>query len=145
MKANDEPDTTSIPTISEADDSYGEVTVNLSVVANIVRIATLSIPGVHSVGGSIKDQVRELFSRRKSESGVRVTKDEAGHYEIAVRVVLKYGVELGRVGGHIQEAVRNEVSKMTSNEVSRVDVIIDGIEIEDDEGSRESTFPSGDA
>jgi len=143
MKATDEMENNAIPTITEASDSYGEVTVNLSVVANIVRIATRSIPGVHSVGGSLKDQVRELFSRRKSESGVRVSKDEAGHYEIEVRVVLQYGVELGRVGGHIQEAIRNEVSKMTSNEVSRVDVIIDGIEIEQD--SDRSVYPSEDA
>lgn len=143
MKSTHETETNSIPTISEASDSYGEVTVNLSVVANIVRIATLSIPGVHAVGGNFKDQLRELFSRSKSESGVRVSKDEAGHYEIEVRVILKYGVELGRVGGHIQEAIRNEVSKMTSNEVSRVDVIIDGIEIEGEEHS--STFSSGES
>ncbi len=134
-KMSEENESASIPTVSEGLDSIGDVTVNLNVVANIVRIATQGISGVAEVGGSFRDQLTGFFTRKQGEGGVRVMKDEAGHYEIEVRVILNYGVQLGVVGGKIQEAVRSEVGRMTSNEVSRVDVIIDGIVIPEEENS----------
>lgn len=134
-KMSEENESASIPTVSEGSDSIGDVTVNLNVVANIVRIATQGISGVAEVGGSFRDQLTGFFTRKQGEGGVRVMKDEAGHYEIEVRVILNYGVQLGVVGGKIQEAVRSEVGRMTSNEVSRVDVIIDGIVIPEEENS----------
>lgn len=134
-KMTEENESASIPTVSEGTDSIGDVTVNLNVVANIVRIATQGISGVAEVGGSFRDQITGFFTRKQGEGGVRVMKDEAGHYDIEVRVILNYGVQLGVVGGKIQDAIRNEVSRMTSNEVSRVDVIIDGIVMPGEEDS----------
>jgi uncharacterized alkaline shock family protein YloU len=128
------PDSTSenessVPFVSEESATLGEIRINHAVVANIVRIAAQRVPGVHSVGGGRFEGVADLFSRRDGEKGVRVSEDEGGVYQIEIRVILDFGVELAQTGGQIQQAVREEVSKMTSKDVGRVDIIIDGVHL----------------
>jgi uncharacterized alkaline shock family protein YloU len=118
-----------VPFVSDGEGSLGEIRINHSVVANIVRIATLNIPGVHEVSGGRFEGIADMFSKKESERGVRVREDEGGVYEIEIRVILDFGVELARTGGQIQQTVREEVSKMTSKDVGRVDIIIDGIHV----------------
>lgn len=133
-------DDNTIPAISEDGSALGEIRIKYSVVANIVRIATLSVPGVHTVGGGKLDGLADLFSKREGERGVRVVENEAGAYDIEVKVVLKFGVELARTGAQIQQTIRDEVSKMTSKDVTRVDVIIDGVHL-DEIASETETAP----
>lgn len=122
-----------VPFVSEESSTLGEIRINHSVVANIVRIATLNVPGVHSVGGGSRfEGITEMFAKREGERGVRVSEDEGGTYEIDIRVILEFGVELARTGGQIQQTVREEVSKMTSKDVARVDIIIDGVHVPED-------------
>ncbi len=118
-----------VPFVSEEQPTLGDIRINHSVVANIVRIATLSVPGVHSVGGGRFEGIADMFGKREGERGVRVSEDEGGTYEIEVRVLLDFGVELAKTGGQIQQTVRDEVSKMTSKDVSRVDITIDGVHV----------------
>lgn len=118
-----------VPFVSEEQSTLGEIRINHSVVANIVRIATLSVPGVHSVGGGRFEGIADMFGKKEGEKGVRVSEDEGGTYEIEVRVLLDFGVELAKTGGQIQQTVRDEVSKMTSKDVARVDITIDGVHV----------------
>ena len=126
-----EPDPTqesSIPTVSEESNSLGDIKINHSVVASIVRLATLEVTGVAAVGSSGGlDGIAEIFSKRESERGVRVEEDEAGDYQIEIRVILRFGVELASVATQIQQSVATQVKKMTSKSVARVNVIIDGV------------------
>lgn len=133
-------DENSIPGISEDGSALGEIRIKYSVVANIVRISTLSVPGVHTVGGGKMDGLADLFGKREGERGVRVVENEAGAYDIEVKVVLKFGVELARTGAQIQQTIREEVSKMTSKDVTRVDVIIDGVH-QDEVAEESETAP----
>ncbi len=120
-----------ITSVSEKTTSLGEIKINHSVVASIVRIATLEVEGVAAVGGGFVDGIREIFRGRESDHGVQVSLSEAGDYEIEVRVVMLFGVELATVAMHVQESVLEHIRRMTMKEVARVDVIIDGIRIED--------------
>ncbi|MBC2600656.1 Asp23/Gls24 family envelope stress response protein [Puniceicoccus vermicola] len=126
---NSSDNESTVPFVSEESSTLGEIRINHSVVANIVRIATLSVPGVHSVGGGRFEGITEMFAKREGERGVRVSEDEGGTYEIDIRVILDFGVELARTGGQIQQTVREEVSKMTSKDVARVDITIDGVHV----------------
>jgi len=121
-----------VPFVSEENSTFGEIRINHSVVANIVRIATLNVPGVHTVGGGRFEGIAEMFAKKEGERGVRVSEDEGGTYEIVVRVILDFGVELARTGGQIQQTIRDEVSKMTSKDVARVDIVIDGVHVADE-------------
>jgi len=125
---NNENDS-AVPFASEEQQTLGEIRINHTVVANIVRIAAMSVPGVHTVGGGRFEGIADMFGKKEGERGVRVSVDEGGNYEIEVRVLLDFGVELAKTGGQIQQAIRDEVSKMTSKDVSRIDITIGGVHV----------------
>jgi len=132
-KESEKPNESSIPTVSEESNSLGDIRINHSVVASIVRLAALEVVGVAAVGGGFVDGIAEIFSKRGDERGVRVEEDEVGDYRIEIRVILRFGVELAAVGTQIQQRIAEQVEKMTSKNVSRVNVVIDGVRTDDEE------------
>lgn len=132
-KESENPNESSIPTVSEDSNSLGDIRINHSVVASIVRLAALEISGVAAVGGGFVDGIAEIFSKKGDERGVRVEEDEAGDYQIEIRVILRFGVELAAVATQIQQRISEQVEKMTSKNVSRVNVVIDGVRTDDEE------------
>lgn len=116
-----------IPMINENPGSLGDIKINHSVVANIARIAATEIDGVYSIDQSLVDGITEIFSKKESDRGVRVSEDPAGDYIIEIRVILRFGISLARVAIQVQENIKDKISKMTMKNVSRVDVIIDGV------------------
>jgi uncharacterized alkaline shock family protein YloU len=120
-----------IPTLSEESTTLGDIRINHSVVASIVRLAALEVAGVAAVGGGFVDGIAEIFSKKGDERGVRVEEDEAGDYRIEIRVILKFGVELAAVASEMQQRIAKQIEKMTSKSVARVNVIIDGVRTDD--------------
>ncbi len=118
---------------TEESNSLGEIKINHSVVASIVRLSALENSGVFAVGGSFVDGIAEIFSKKEaSERGVRVTESEGGHYQIEIRLILKYGVELAKCAYEVQTSVKERVENMTGKLVERVDVVIDGVKSKDE-------------
>ena len=139
MSQENEPANESkIPTVSEESNTLGDIRINHSVVASIVRLAALEVGGVAAVGGGFVDGIAEIFSKKGDERGVRVEEDEAGDYKIEVRVVLKFGVELAAVATEIQQRIAEQIEKKTSKTVARVDVIIDGVRTEEEVASEKN-------
>lgn len=120
-----------IPMINENPGSLGDIKINHSVVANIARIAATEIDGVYPLDQSLVDGITEIFSKKESDRGVRVSEDPAGDYNIEIRVILRFGISLAKVAIQVQENIKDKISKMTMKNVSRVDVIIDGVRNED--------------
>ena len=120
-----------IPTISEESSELGTIRINHSVVAGIVRLATQSVGGVVNVGGGgVVEGLTDFFSKKESERGVRVSESANGGYDIEVRVVLEFGVDLAKVGIAIQESIRDQILSMTGNHAKTIDVVIDDIKME---------------
>lgn len=115
----------------------GEIKINHNVVASIVRLAALQIPGVAGVGGGIVDGITELFAKRRESDhrGVRVTETDADAYAIELRVVINYGSEIGKTAYEVQVAVRKQVIAMTGKNVAKVDVIIEGVRLPGDQAA----------
>ncbi len=130
-KQKDEKTEDSIPTISEESSELGSIRINHSVVAGIVRLATQSVTGVVNVGGAgVVEGLTDFFSKKESERGVKVSESTDGGYDIEVRVVLEFGVDLAKVGVSIQEAIRDQILAMTGNHAKNIDVVIDDIKLE---------------
>jgi len=115
----------------------GEIKINHNVVASIVRLAALQIPGVAGVGGGLVDGITELFAKRRESDhrGVRVTETDGDTYAIELRVVINYGSEIGKTAYEVQVAVRKQVIAMTGKNVAKVDVIIEGVRLPGDQGT----------
>lgn len=123
-----------IPTISEESSELGSIRINHSVVAGIVRLATQSVEGVVNVGGGgVVEGLTDFFSKKESERGVNVSESADGGYDIEVRVVLEFGVDLAKVGVSIQESIRDQILAMTGNHAKTIDVVIDDIRMESSE------------
>lgn len=122
-----EPNDTDLALAEET--GSGVIKVSHDVVASIVRIAAQEVTGVIHVGGSggFREEIVGIFNKRDSTAGITVAENENGNYEISVKVILRFGVELAKVGEEIQLAVREQVSKMTNKKVARIDVLIDGV------------------
>jgi len=130
-KQKDDNTEDSIPTISEESSELGSIRINHSVVAGIVRLATQSVNGVVNVGGAgVVEGLTDFFSKKESERGVKVSESTDGGYDIEVRVVLEFGVDLAKVGVSIQEAIRDQILAMTGNHAKNIDVVIDDIKLE---------------
>lgn len=137
MSKESDPSTeTNIPTVSEESNSLGDIRINHSVVANIVRLAALEVSGVVAVGGGFVDGITDIFKAKGGdERGVRVSEDEVGDYQIEIRVILRFGVELAVVATQIQQRISEQVEKMTSKNVARVNVIIDGVRTQEEQNN----------
>ena len=136
-KETDNQNESIIPNVSEASNTLGDIRINHSVVASIVRLAALEVSGVAAVGGGFVDGIAEIFSKKGDERGVRVEEDEVGDYRIEIRVILRFGCELATVATEIQERIAEQVEKMTSKSVARVNVIIDGVRTEDEKAEED--------
>ena len=113
--------------------SLGEIKINHTVVAGIVRLAAQRVPGVVGVGGGIVDGISELFSKKDFDHrGVRVSEDAEDHYYIELRLIIAFGAEIGKTAYEVQVAVRNQVAAMTGKGVRKVDVIIEGVRLPPD-------------
>ena len=130
-KPTEDQEEETIPTISEETSELGTIRINHSVVAGIVRLATQSVKGVVNVGGGgVVEGLTDFFSKKESERGVKVTESAEGGYEIEVRVVLEFGVDLAKIGTSIQEAIRDQILAMTGNHTKCIDVVIDDIKMD---------------
>ncbi len=138
-KETENQNETTIPTLSEESNTLGDIRINHSVVASIVRLAALEVSGVVAVGGGFVDGIAEIFSKKGEERGVRVEEDEVGDYRIEIRLVLRFGVELAVTATQVQQRVASQVEKMTSKSVARVNVVIDGVRTEN-EGKSEDNW-----
>ena len=117
---------------SKPDDQpeLGVIKINHTVIAGIVRLAALEVKGVGGVGGGLVDGISELFSKREADSrGVKIIENSDGSYAIEIRLVVIFGTEIGRTAYDVQVAVRKQVMGMTGKEVSKVDVIIEGVRL----------------
>ena len=120
------------PTIDiseEQSSSLGQIKVNHTVVATIVKMAATSVNGVVGVGGSFIENVSALFTAKDYDKGVRVSEDEAGNYVIEIRVHMEYGVELAKTAENLQLTIAKQVTTMTGKPVAAVDVIIEGVKM----------------
>ena len=128
----------SMPKIADESSELGSIRINHSVVAGIVRLATQSVKGVVNVGGGgVVEGLTDFFSKKESERGVKVAESESGGYDIEVRVVLEFGVDLAKVGLLIQESIRDQILAMTGNHAKTIDVVIDDIKMDSSEKEQE--------
>ena len=133
-KIKDEPEETLIPTLSEESSELGTIRINHSVIAGIVRLATQSVDGVVNVGSAgVVEGLTDFFSKKESERGVKVSETTDGGYEIEVRVVLEFGVDLAGPRVLIQESIRDQILSMTGNHARSIDIIIDDIKMDSPE------------
>ena len=103
----------------------GSLQISNEVVAKIAKLAALEIDGVADV--SSMQSVRGLLSKASLQKPVTVDLSD-GVAVVQVHVIAKYGSKIMPVCAKVQENVKQTIQNMTGITVSRVDVIVAGLE-----------------
>lgn len=104
----------------------GGLKISVSVIEKVARLAAMEVEGVRdiSVGST---GVKGFFARTNLPKAVEVNMYD-GVADITVNVIVKYGCRLPAVCKEIQHAVKAGVQNMTNITVSKVNVVISGVE-----------------
>mgnify|MGYP002547736001 CR=1 FL=1 len=101
----------------------GSLQISNEVVAKIAKLAALEI----DVSSGSMQSVRGLLSKASLQKPVTVDLSD-GVAVVQVHVIAKYGSKIMPVCAKVQENVKQTIQNMTGITVSRVDVIVAGLE-----------------
>ena len=116
----------------------GKVTFANDVIAVIAALAASEVKGIAGMVGGAMSGFTELLGRKNLTKGVKV---EVGTEEVAVDVyvVVYYGNKIQDVAAEIQNNIKTAVETMTGLRVVEVNVYIQGIQMEEEDGSNSSS------
>ncbi len=113
----------------QQENATGAVKVHESVIASIVRKATMDIAGVMRLAGnSIVDNIAEIVgSKRIQDRAINV---EMGDSSVAVevKIILEYGVHVPTVALDVQRAIAAEIQALTGMTATKVNVMVYDLE-----------------
>jgi uncharacterized alkaline shock family protein YloU len=123
--------------------THGKTTIADTVVEKIAGIAAREIRGVHKLGSGAArafGAVRERIPGGRPSLGQGVSV-EVGERQAAVDldVIVEYGVEIGEVSKAIRRNVISAIEKMTTLEVTEVNISVDDIYIPGDDDEDTAT------
>ncbi len=107
----------------------GTLKVSESVIATIVRLATLEVEGVESLASSATS-IKNVLTKSNQSSAIRI-RLVGDVVEIGIRVIVKYGHKVVNIAEQIQNNVKKSVQTMTGVAVARVNVQIAGVVFDD--------------
>ena len=107
----------------------GNIRISEEVVSVISAIAAKEVEGLSSMGGTLLENISDMFAKKTPGKGVRVEFGEQGA-SIDVHITVKFGVKIREVSQAIQEQVKNAVETMSGLTVAVVNVYVDGVELE---------------
>lgn len=114
---------------SEKLDNVGNLKISEDVIASITRIATKEIEGVAELAIA-PSNIKGFFKSKPIKSAVSVDLND-GVAVIDIYLKIKYGARVQSVASDIQKKVKDSVQNMTSIAVSKVNIHISGIAIDD--------------
>lgn len=114
--------------IIDESEEGGTVRISEDVISAVVKKYTLEVDGVtRFASNTIVSGLAEMIGRRSHESNVVVDLSDEG-VNIAVTLVLEFGVKIPEVAALVQDVIRTRVEAMTGKHVNRVDVIVQDLE-----------------
>ena len=114
---------------SEKIDNIGNLKISEDVVASITRIATNEVEGVAELALA-PSSIKGIFKTKPVNNSVSVDLND-GVAVIDVYLKIKYGAKVQSVASEIQKKIKDSVQNMTSIAVSKVNIHVSGIVIDD--------------
>ena len=107
-----------------------DIQIANDVISTIAKVAVTEVSGVFAMAGGIVGGISEVLSGKKnSTKGIKVELiDKAAN--IDVNIIVQYGVRIPDVAFEIQNRVKKEVETMTGLTVSKVNIHVQGINLD---------------
>jgi len=104
--------------------SEGDVNISEEVVAIIAGLGAIEAEGVDSLEGKLTAETISKAGMGRLSKAVRVIEEAPDKLAVRVAINIKYGYEIPKVCGQVQEKVKSAIETMTGIEVLSVDVRI---------------------
>ncbi len=116
------------------DTGMGEGKIHENVISALVRKAVMSVEGVSRLSGSqLVDIIAETVgSRRMQDRAIAIQIDDTNRTAIDVKINLKFGYKIPEVSTAVQKAVIAEVENTTGMTVTKVNVIVQELETQEE-------------
>lgn len=108
---------------------YGNIHISNEVIAKIASKAAIECYGLVGMGYRSKvDGFVELLKGENISNGVKVeTHDDGLHIELFV--IIQYGTKISAVADNIIDRVKYTVEKITSLNISKIDINVQGVRV----------------
>jgi uncharacterized alkaline shock family protein YloU len=111
------------------EERLGRVTIAPDVLVTIVRLTTLSIPGVTRMSGSLTGNVDRFLGRAHVGEGVRL-EIEDDSVSVELHIIVEPKANMLKLGRAIQAEVARAISEMVGMGVKQINVYIDNVDVE---------------
>jgi uncharacterized alkaline shock family protein YloU len=108
----------------DPEEAVDAIRISENVIAAVTKKYVLEIDGVvRFASGSIVSGLAEMIGRKSQESSIVVNLDGEA-VNIAVNLVLRFGVKVPQVAGAVQDTIRKKVEELTGKHVTGVRVTV---------------------
>ncbi len=104
----------------------GDIKITDEVISTIAGAATLRVEGVHSMSGSVVEDITEMLGKKNFSKGVNINLGDSGA-RIDINIIVKHGYRIHDVAVQIQENVKKDIQDLIGIKVDIVNVFIDGV------------------
>lgn len=110
--------------LMEETNDTGVIRISEDVIISVIKHYTLTIEGViRFASGGFASGLAEMFGKKSSESSVQLEM-EGDYVNVAVALIIQFGVSVPEIAAQVQEVIREKVEEITGKSVNRVDVTI---------------------
>ncbi len=115
---------------AEIKNERGTISISNTVIANLAGYTATQCYGVVGMCAKTgKDGIASLLKKENMDKGIKVRTD-GGSIEIALFIVVEYGLNIGTIGETIRSSVKYNVEKFTGLEVSSVQVNVESVRVQ---------------
>lgn len=115
---------------------YGSIKISNDVIAIIAGIAATEVEGVAGKSMGFTGGITEMLGMRNLSKGVKVKIDER-MAEIDISIIVEYGKNIADIAKKVQENIKKSVETMTDLAVPKVNVNIQGVNMDKEEDAQE--------
>ena len=106
---------------------YGLIRIDDTVLAVIAHETAKTVDGVVELQGTFADGLAGIIGKKPRDKGIRVGAETDDNRLIELSIIVEYGVRIPDVCVKLQAAVKDAVEEMTGQNISAVNVIVQGI------------------
>lgn len=110
--------------------SYGQVQIAGDVVAVIAGIAASEVEGVYKLAGNLSNEIASRLGRKNPAKGVKVEL-LPGEVRVDLGIIVYYEHKIKKVSEQVQEKVKQAIETMTGLNVTKVNIRVAGVKMND--------------
>ena len=115
---------------AEIKNERGSINISNAVIAKLAGYTATQCYGVVGMcAKTSKDGIAGLLKKENIDKGIRV-KTENNVIEIALFIIVEYGLNIGTIGETIRSSVKYNVEKVTGMEVASVQVNVESVRVD---------------